>query len=71
MVEPHPRDLGKPNDDGVLFWKAATPTMNPTFRRRIIDKALERDKEAATAEYLAEFRNDIAVLSRARSLRHA
>ncbi|WP_441232652.1 hypothetical protein [Bradyrhizobium sp. 1200_D9_N1_1] len=52
--------FGKPNDDGVLFWKAPTPTMNPTFRRRIIDKALERDKEAATAEYLAEFRNDIA-----------
>lgn len=52
--------FGKPNNDGVLFWKASTPTMNPTFRRRIIDKALERDREAATAEYLAEFRNDIA-----------
>lgn len=56
----HKEYFGKPNDDGVLFWKAPTPRMNPTFRQRIIDKALERDKEAATAEYLAEFRSDIA-----------
>jgi hypothetical protein len=46
--------------DGVLYWKAPTRVMNPRFRQRIIDRALERDKDAASSEYLAEFRNDIS-----------
>jgi hypothetical protein len=33
--------------------------MNPTFPQRIIDKAMERDPAKASAEYGAEFRNDI------------
>lgn len=60
LYRTHKEYFGKENDDGVLFWKAPTTRMNPTFRKRIIDRAMERDKEAAMSEYGAEFRNDIA-----------
>jgi hypothetical protein len=47
------------DDAPVLIWKAATRTMNPTFRQSIIDAAIERDPAAAAAEYGAEFRTDV------------
>ena len=50
---------GKP-DAPVLFWKADTRTMNPSFDQKIIDRAMERDPDAALAEYGAEFRSDLA-----------
>jgi hypothetical protein len=34
--------------------------MNPTLRQSVIDRALAEDPEAARADYLAEFRSDIA-----------
>jgi hypothetical protein len=34
--------------------------MNPSVPQRLIDNALERDRAAASSEWLAEFRNDIA-----------
>jgi hypothetical protein len=36
--------------------------MNSTLRQSVIDTALARDGGAARAEYLAEFREDIAAL---------
>jgi hypothetical protein len=45
--------------DPVLFWKATTRAMNPTVSQSIIDAALERDPAAASAEWLAEFRQDV------------
>jgi hypothetical protein len=32
---------------------------NPTLPQRVIDRALEKDRAKATAEYLAEFRTDL------------
>jgi hypothetical protein len=46
--------------DPVLFWKAPTRAMNPTVSQTLIDAALERDAAAASAEWLAEFRSDVA-----------
>lgn len=33
--------------------------MNPSLPERVVDEAMERDPEAARAEYMAEFRNDL------------
>jgi hypothetical protein len=47
------------DDSGLLVWKAATRTMNPTVPQAVIDRAMERDQASAAAEYGAEFRSDI------------
>lgn len=44
---------------GILVAQAPTLTMNPTLPKRLVDQALERDSAAASAEYLAQFRDDI------------
>ncbi|MGI4797883.1 MAG: hypothetical protein ACRYG8_28315, partial [Janthinobacterium lividum] len=44
----------------VLVWRGTTAEMNPRIPQRIIDAAYEKDAVAASAEYGAEFRNDIA-----------
>ncbi|WP_245624579.1 terminase large subunit domain-containing protein [Belnapia moabensis] len=59
MWNAYRRWYGVPNDH-VLFWRAPTRTMNPTVPQRIIDEAMERDAQSASAEYLAEFRSDVA-----------
>jgi len=43
----------------VLVAQAATRTMNPALPQSVIDRAYERDAVSASAEYGAEFRNDI------------
>jgi len=50
-------------DDGesrVLVAQAPSQTMNPTLPQHVIDDAMREDPEAARAEYLAEFRSDVA-----------
>jgi len=44
----------------VLVWRGTTAEMNPSIPQRVIDAAYEKDAIAASAEYGAEFRNDIA-----------
>lgn len=48
------------NSARVLVAQAPTLTMNPTFSAALVEQALEEDREHARAEYLAEFRGDIA-----------
>lgn len=50
---------GKPDDD-VLVVGGPSRLFNEALDQRIIDKALERDPEAAAAEWLAEWRSDIS-----------
>jgi hypothetical protein len=49
---------GKAGD--VLVVKAPTMALNPTIDQAIIDQALDEDPAAAKAEWLGEFRDDIA-----------
>ena len=35
--------------------------MNPSLSQRVVDRAYEEDPEAASAEYGAEFRGDLAI----------
>jgi hypothetical protein len=51
------RHYGKPGS--ILVAQAPTLTMNPTLPRRVVTEAMDRDPEAARAEYLAEFRSDL------------
>ena len=51
--------FGKPDDD-VLVIKGPSRTFNPLLPQALIDAALERDPEAAAAEWMAEWRRDIA-----------
>jgi hypothetical protein len=53
------RYYGRPDDD-VLVVKGPSTTFNPLLPQSVIDQALERDPEAAGAEWLAEFRSDLA-----------
>jgi hypothetical protein len=50
---------GKPDDD-VLVIRAPSIVLNPTLDAADIDKKLKADPAAAKAEWLAEFRDDIA-----------
>lgn len=47
-------------DGDVLVIKAPTRTLNPLIDQSIIDEAMAEDPAAARAEWMAEFRDDIA-----------
>ncbi|MEX0603842.1 MAG: hypothetical protein WD623_16920 [Marinobacter sp.] len=57
LWEAYRRHYGQ--EGGILVAQAPTLTMNPTLPRRLVDQALARDPAAASAEYLAQFRDDI------------
>jgi hypothetical protein len=44
----------------VLVIKAPTRTLNPTIDQAVVDEAMAEDPAAASAEWMAEFRDDIA-----------
>lgn len=48
------------NDPHVLVVKGASRTFNPTLPQKVIDDAMARDPQAARAEWLAEWRDDLA-----------
>ena len=49
-------------DSRVLVAQAPSMTMNPTLPQRVVDDAMNDDAARACAEYLAQFRSDIASL---------
>jgi hypothetical protein len=49
-------------DPHVLVVKASTRDLNSNITQEFIDAELARDPQAAAAEYLAEFRSDLAAL---------
>src|SRR5260370_28525125 len=53
------RHYGKPDDD-VLVVKGPSTAFNPTLPSSVIAAALERDPAAGAAEWLAEWRSDLA-----------
>ena len=59
LYDMHKRFYGE-DDPETLIWVADTLTMNPTIDRKIIDRAMEMDAEAAEAEWFAQFRKDLS-----------
>jgi hypothetical protein len=57
--ETYKENFGKDGAD-VLVWQGDTRSMNPSVSRAVIATAYLRDHAAASAEYGAEFRTDIA-----------
>src|SRR5208282_6577046 len=57
--ETYKRQFGPQGDPRILVAQAASRTMNSTLSQRVVDRALERDPQAASAEYLAQFRSDL------------
>jgi hypothetical protein len=53
------RHYGAQGDPLVLVAQGASRTFNETLSQKVVDRAMERDPAAATAEYLAIFRTDI------------
>lgn len=54
------RHFGPDGDPRILVAQATSRYMNPTLPQSVVDRALARDHAAASAEYLAQFRNDVA-----------
>ena len=59
LWETHRRHYGPDGDPLVLVAQGASRDFNPSLPQSVVDRALERDRAAASAEYLAEFRSDI------------
>lgn len=47
-------------DAPVLLWKGASRELNPSLPQRVVDRAMEDDPDGAQAEWLGEFRRDVA-----------
>jgi hypothetical protein len=53
------RHHGPNGDPLILVAHGASRTLNPSLPQRVVDRALEKDRPRASAEFLAEFRTDI------------
>ena len=53
------RHFGPGGDPEILVAQGTSRDFNPTLPQRVVDRAMERDPAAASAEYLALFRVDI------------
>ncbi len=53
------KHYGNDEREAPLVWQADTFTMNPTINKSIIENALRDDYSAASAEWLARFRDDL------------
>jgi hypothetical protein len=58
--ELHRQRYGPTGDPLVLIAQAASRDLNPTLSEAVVARALARDEPAARAEYLGQFRDDIA-----------
>jgi hypothetical protein len=59
LFETHKRHYGADGDPLILVAQGSSRTFNETLPQSVVDRALERDRAAASADYLAQFRNDI------------
>jgi hypothetical protein len=59
LYDKYKKFYGQPSDE-VLVIRAPTRSLNPTIDQSIIDTAMAEDPAAARAEWLGEFRDDIA-----------
>ncbi|MER9771783.1 hypothetical protein [Mesorhizobium sp. M0220] len=54
------RDFGPNGDPLILVARGASRDFNPSLSQRVVDRAMERDAAAAQAEYMGQFREDLA-----------
>jgi hypothetical protein len=59
LYEAYRRHYGAAGDPRILVAQGTSRDFNPTLPQYVVDRALERDPAAASAEYLAQFRSDI------------
>jgi hypothetical protein len=59
LWETHKRHYGPDGDPLILVAQGTSRDFNPTLPQSVVDRAMERDRAAASAEYLAQFRTDI------------
>jgi hypothetical protein len=59
LWETHRKHYGPDGDPLILVAQGTSREFNPSLPQSVVDRALERDRAAATAEYLAQFRADI------------
>jgi hypothetical protein len=55
----HHKHYGPQGDPLILVAQGSSRTFNPSLPQRVVDRALERDRASAEAEYMAMFRSDI------------
>jgi hypothetical protein len=59
LWETHRKHYGPEGDPLILVARGTSRDFNPSLPQSVVDRALERDHAAASAEYLAEFRSDV------------
>ena len=59
LWDTHRRHYGPDGDPLILVAQGTSRDFNPSLPQSVVDRALERDHAAASAEYLAQFRADI------------
>jgi hypothetical protein len=59
LWETHRRHYGPNGDKLILVAQGTSRDFNPSLPQSVVDRAFERDRAAASAEYLAQFRTDI------------
>ena len=59
LFETHRKHFGPEGDPLILVAQGTSRDFNSTLPQSVVDRALERDQAAASAEYLAQFRSDI------------
>lgn len=55
----HRRHFGPNGDPRVIVAQGTSRQLNPSLSQAIVDRAVERDPAAASAEWLAQFRSDL------------
>jgi hypothetical protein len=59
LFETHKRHYGPDGDPLILVAQGTSREFNPSLPQAVVDRAMERDPAAASAEFLAQFRSDI------------
>jgi hypothetical protein len=59
VYETWARHFGEKGDPRILVAQGASRDFNPSLPQKVVDRAMERDPAAASAEYLGLFRSDL------------
>ena len=68
--ETYRKHYGQDGDPLILVAKGTSREFNPSLPQSVVDRAMERDPASASAEFLAEFRTDIASFISVESVRN-